>query len=240
MREGIVYQVACQRDPGRVRYVGQTVQKLRDRRLNHLHDSRTQGGRRYNSHLCNWLRQHAEHEVVFSEIEQVPETILDDRETYWIKRFREEGHSLTNKSPGGGQPRGWSHSAESKERISQAQRGVKKRPFTEEHRRNLSRAGKGRVQSEETREKIRRSRTGILHTDEARKKISEAQRGVPHSAERVAARVEGIRRSWTPERRAKQSEYSRGESSGMAVLTEGTVRAMRGHRPGRESFVRIA
>lgn len=76
---------------------------------------------------------------------------------------------------------------------SEAQRGINRRPFTEEHKKNMSKAAKGRKLSEETRKKMSNAQTGEKnsmysvdrsgeknpmfgkhHSEETKKKISEA------------------------------------------------------------------
>jgi hypothetical protein len=61
--------------------------------------------------------------------------------------------------------------------------GKKKKPFTEEHLKNLSIARKGKKHTEETKIKIALKNKDKIVSSETRKKISEARMGVKPSAE---------------------------------------------------------
>lgn len=76
--------------------------------------------------------------------------------------------------------KGYKHSAESKAKMSAWQKGKKKKPLTEEHKRNIGKAGKGRVVSEETRKRMSiasSSRTYRPLTEEHKKNIGKAHKG---------------------------------------------------------------
>jgi hypothetical protein len=80
------------------------------------------------------------------------------------------------------------HLEEAKEAISKKLKGVKKSPFTEEHRKNISKGGKGRKPwnkgltgvvkaSEETKAKMSESAKGKIVKDTTRKKLSDINKG---------------------------------------------------------------
>lgn len=71
------------------------------------------------------------------------------------------------------------HSEETKRKMSNSKNGVKRSPFTEQHRMNISLHRKGKVFSEETKMKMSLSQIGKKRgpmSEETKKKISEATR----------------------------------------------------------------
>ena len=77
------------------------------------------------------------------------------------------------------------------QKMSEAQKGKKRKPFTEEHKRKMSKARKNRPpHSEETKKKMSESGKGknnsffgIKHSEETKRKMSEARKGRKHSEE---------------------------------------------------------
>jgi hypothetical protein len=85
---------------------------------------------------------------------------LNEAERRWIARGRELGWRLTNLTDGGEGFAG-RHSAETRARMSVTHRGVKRAPFTNQHRANLSLAASARRASPETRRKMSEYRRGM-------------------------------------------------------------------------------
>jgi group I intron endonuclease len=240
-RIGTVYRVTCKCHPEEgIRYVGQTIRTLPNRASNHKNDAKNPKSPRHHSHFCNWMRLHGLENIVFEAVEEVPESRLDDREVYWMARYRLEGHRLTNKAEGGAQPRGYTQSEETRKKISDALRGRKYGPLSEEHKRKMSESLKGHPVSQETREKLRKANTGKTLSEETRRKISEVQKGKKHRPETVEKRNRAVSLAWTPERRQEQSLRSRGENASNSVLTEDKVREMRKMRLDGNTYQAIA
>lgn len=133
--------------------------------------------------------------------------------------------------------RGWSPSAETREKMAAAKRGTT-RVFSEEHRNNISKAAKengtrppdwacslggksrkGIPRSEETKQKISKSLTGKTLTLEHKMNLSNAHLGtkMPPWTEgrRLAARA-----SWTEERRIQAAETARKVNTGRKASDE--------------------
>lgn len=100
---------------------------------------------------------------------------IDDREIYYIRKFREDGYKLKNLTDGGdgcimsipgvGEKirqanLGSKRSKESKKKMSEARIGIK---FTDEHKNNLSIARKKRKTTKETKDKCSKTSKGNIN-----------------------------------------------------------------------------
>ncbi len=92
------------------KYIGQTYD-LKFRWLHHRSDLR--GNRHHNRHLQGAWNKYGEDNFEFSELEQCPLELLDEREIYWIKYYdsqnQEHGYNLAD---GGLGCRGYKHTDE--------------------------------------------------------------------------------------------------------------------------------
>jgi hypothetical protein len=82
------------------RYVGKTALWLRERYRGHLYDAR----KGYRRPVCLWVRRLllSGKEPYLKWLEQVgPSADWEERERYWISKFREEGCNLLNLTDGG-------------------------------------------------------------------------------------------------------------------------------------------
>lgn len=86
------------------------------------------------------------------------------------------GYNLTE---GGDGTNGYTHTAETKQRVSSVQKG---RVFTEEHKRKLSEARKGKTMSEEQKQKIRAAVQAVPRSAEWCANISKAKKGKTYAA----------------------------------------------------------
>ena len=78
-----------------------------------------------------------------------------------------------NRTTGGDGRAGFTHSEETRAKMSQAKRGKTRTPFSEETKAKMSRAQRGRIVSDETRAKIGLANRGFTHSEETRAKISQ-------------------------------------------------------------------
>lgn len=88
----------------------------------------------------------------------------------WLRRQHAEFSRKINTN--GKNRVGKFHSQETKEKISKAKSGVKSKPFSEEHRRNISLGKTGIPRSEETKKKLSEAGKGKTLSPEARLKLS--------------------------------------------------------------------
>lgn len=91
--------------------------------------------------------------------------------------------TLVNMTDGGDGAKGRKngpHSAETRKKISESNKGVKR---SAETRKRMSEANTGRTHTNKTRKKIGEARKGRTHTAESRKRIKESNKGIKRSAE---------------------------------------------------------
>ncbi len=214
-----------------VRYVGQSSNGMSRARKPHRHG--------YCGYWVASLEKRNLRPVVrlLQEWETISAAELDAAEAYWISYFKEAGCRITNLTSGGEGSLGWVPSAETRRKISEANRGWKASPEQRERARlgclgNPSRRGQKRsaqeiekqkqtiatqkqlgtrpVRTEETRRKMSEAAMGRPVTAEARAKISAAKRGKKRPAHLVAALAESNRgRIQTEATREKRSESMR-------------------------------
>lgn len=189
-------------------------------------------GRHPNTHLQRAWDKYSEAAFEFLWIRDVPENLLLEEEQKWIDA-NPDGYNLARDATAFAKGIQWSaerraaasaactgrrHSAETRKRIGDVQRGKPKSPRTAEHCRKLSEAMKGKrnglgsKRTPEAVEKLRRSAMGNQnflgkkHTEETKRKIGAANRGRTLSPERRREISEGqIGRKQSAETRAKRS-----------------------------------
>lgn len=161
----------------RVRYVGQTIQPLRQRLGAHWRVARAGE----DTHRARWMRcmESAGAAVIIEEILRVPGLFADVAEIDCIARFRNAGADLTNTSAGGGGL--WNPSSETRQKMSEGARG---------HKRWV-----GRKHTLESRAKMRASHIGLAPSADHRHKLSVALRGTKSPLAKLTwQQVDEIRR----------------------------------------------
>ena len=163
-----------------IRYVGKTI-NLRKRLARHCRASKRV------SHKHCWIRFLQKNGVkptmkVLEEVINDDESVWQERERFWIAKFKSEGVQLTNADTGG--RGGKMLSEEVKAKISKANAGRKRtaetrakisavmRNLSQETRRRMSEAGKKRRQTPEHCENIRRGLLKYYEVEEHRKNVS--------------------------------------------------------------------
>ena len=208
-------------------YIGQTIRDPKTKRIDyHLNGHGSQLVR-------NAVKKYGKDIFVFEILHDsiIPE-FLDDLEIEAIAKYNTVAPNGYNIASGGGGSLGvkgrtpwnkgkkmsdfgivsWNKgrkmSAEHRRKLSQAQKGVKKKPRSPEHCRKLSEVQKGKIVSEETRKKLSEAlkgkpsgRKGKKHSAETRKKMSEAHKGKPSNRKGKKA---------SPETRRRISEAGKG------------------------------
>ena len=158
LKENVVYKLTF---PNGKVYIGQTVQKLKNRLYAHCNDSFYVKDSGFNNHKSRAIRKYMtfEVEVLYQGDD------LDIQEINYIKEY-----NSTNQEYG--------YNIESG--------GSLNKIVSEETKRKISEANKGRIVSEETRRKMseaQKGHKGIKHSEETKRKISESSKGIKHSEE---------------------------------------------------------
>ncbi len=182
-RKNFVYAVRLTHDPTHeYRYVGQTSQGVR-RLQQHLLKAKRKSCSEYNTRKYTWMRSHYL-QVTFDIIEFVDDpALLNISEMKWIHIFSQRGYNLVNHTLGGDGTRGFTfkHTDEAKQLIAASRRGV---PKSDETRARMSEAQKGlprKPHSAEVQRKISEKNRGQKRTEETKAKISSALKGNTHS-----------------------------------------------------------
>ena len=115
-----------------IRYIGQTLQTLHRRLVKHHSDCE-----RMTTHVNCWLKKlkSAGQRAIIQLIEECSIELVDEREIYYISKYKADGYNLTNISEG----------------------GQKNRIISQETKDKISKTLTGKVQSKETKEKRRKS-----------------------------------------------------------------------------------
>jgi len=129
-------------------YIGQ-AQNLHKRRIQHFSKLRT--NKHSNSHLQSAWNKYGEKAFKFIVLEYISIEQLDERESYFVTLYRER-NLCYNMQGGGNSPRGRATSPETRQKLSNAIKGIKRLPFSEEHCRKMSVSAKKR--SDVTRMKL--------------------------------------------------------------------------------------
>lgn len=176
--EGVIYKYTNKVN-GKI-YIGQTIDEHR-RIINHRNA--------YSDSLFHKaIKKYGFDSFEYSVLERVDESLLDDKETYWIEYYksndRQLGYNLTS---GGEGTRGYRYTEEQRKNRSVQSKGNKSfsgHTHTDEYKKKMSELNKGKVLSEETRMKISESHKGNKYnlgrhlSEETKRKISESHKGI--------------------------------------------------------------
>lgn len=199
-------------------YIGSTI-NLENRWREHKHA--LDRDIHYNPYLQRSWNKFSKDAFEFRVLEYIDSpNELVRAEQFWLDKYREEGKELYNIALAANSPMlGRIHTEKSKCKISDALRGRKKPPISQETRRKMSKAAKGRKRTEITIQRWREARAGYTHSREARLKIGEANRRRPPISDETRRKMseahKGIPnplkgRSLSEEHKRKISEAKRG------------------------------
>jgi hypothetical protein len=133
-----------------IRYVGKSNKPI-SRLLGHLNDINNS-----NTYKNNWIKSLLKQNLkpILEIIDEVDIFDWIFWEKYWISQFKAWGFKLTNLTEGGDGFKG-QHSELTKQKMSKTRKGVKRKPFSEEWKKNISLSHIGKPLSKEKREKIK-------------------------------------------------------------------------------------
>lgn len=170
------WEIYILRDPETmdIRYVGITTIGINKRLRAHMSEASTS---KEVSHRIHWLKSLKSKRLkpIIQSIESGIGSTWSSRESLWIKILRDAGVNLVNGTDGGEGCFGQIPGPETRRKMSESAKGKKKKPFSEEHKRNMSIAAKSRPpRTEEHRRKLGLARKGKTFTPEQRAKRSAA------------------------------------------------------------------
>jgi group I intron endonuclease len=186
-------------------YIGKTIRDLQHRK--HRHFSSVNAGSR--TYFHNAIRKYGKDSFEWTVLTSTDsEKKLSVLERFYISAYSKM-YNLYNLTAGGEGASGRIYSDETRLKMSAAQKGKKRKPFTEEHRARLAEAG--RKMSADRREKLAAVNKSRVYTDELREKLSKNMLGKKHSLEtkaKMSFNKKGKPKS--EEHRAKLSALPRG------------------------------
>ncbi len=170
-----IYALVDSSDPTNIRYVGKTARRIRDRLWDHKKYAKRFPNKTYRSTWINsvWRRGS---EVIAVELEECDESVINEREMYWIAYYKAHGYRLTNHTDGGDGSTNMDESTRQKLRDYHTGR-----PFPESAKRKLSDMFKGRPSP----------MTGRKHTEDARSKMKGRFLGVKRPPDVVTRMARG-------------------------------------------------
>jgi len=185
----IIYKVTCL-ETNKI-YIGKTVGQLSRRMSHHYWEARNGG----NSYFHNALMKYDRDSFVWEVLDTVMfSDLLFDLEKFYIAKYNCMSPNGYNLTAGGEGATGFIKSAETREKISLANRGrvskLRGIPLTEETKRKLSLANKGKKKSPESVRRGALKRMGVPLSLEHKKKLSEYHTGRKPSPETIKKLVE--------------------------------------------------
>ena len=197
----IVYGLYSSRDPGELRYIGQTVKSL-NRRLVAHHNAAISVRR---TAVHKWMDREKRDGFVVEIRALCVDAVYNVTEMNEIARHRVIGTRLLNHTDGGGGSVGFRfkqsrpRSAETRAKLSAARKGKRHTP---ESRAKLSAWRIGTKLSDETRARMSVAQTGRVHSEATLAKMRAHERTAEHCAKLSQARIGHV---VSPETRAKIS-----------------------------------
>ena len=180
-----VYKLLDPREPEAVRYVGITKNGIEHRLRRHLSQATRSTRGLTSGHKFTWIRSLLSAGVVpiVQLIEIVSPLEWQDRERYWISKFKAEGHRLTNATDGGEGTMG--HVPTEQQRLNMSISG-RKRPPISDATKELIRASKiGKPRSAAIRAALAAFNKGRSFSVDHRAKISAGNLGKKQPPEAI-------------------------------------------------------
>lgn len=214
-----IYGLYDPREPEAIRYVGKTERSLRERMINHRHNSKSG-----HCPVNRWIRKLRRHGISFKWriLEECSEDDWIEKEKHHIDKWRRRtGARFLNITEGGEGTSGWHHTREARQKISEASRERWGKLSIEERRAHLAAVhGKWRalpleVRIEHGRRYGRMAWEGLTPIEQEIVKacLLSYRAGVPLSKDhrsKLSAALKG--REFSEEHRMKISEAHKGKT----------------------------
>lgn len=129
------------------------------------------------SKFYNAVRKYGWENFIFGIIEECDESVLNEREIFYIETYKTltEGYNMTSGGDGGAT---YEITDEIRKRLSKSSKG---RKHTDEAKSKISKANRGRKWSNDAKQRLSeklKGRKPSVMSDEARKRMSEQRRGI--------------------------------------------------------------
>lgn len=176
-------------------YIGQHKYKK-------LNDEYTGSGIHIKRAIKKYGKENFTKEILYSRI--LNKETADSMEIFAIKKERALGKAEYNIANGG---QGGDLGPNVRRKISEAKKGKKRKPLSEEHKRKISEANKGKKRkpfSEETRRKMSEAKKGM--SEETKRKISEAKKG-NYVSEETKQKMSEARKAYWAAKRVEKITY---------------------------------
>lgn len=181
---GVIYTITNQIS-GKV-YVGQTKRKVEKRWWEHCNSKKE-----YCSYISNSLKYYGVDKFKFNVIHVCRNYELNDFEKFYIKEYncmKPNGYNLTE----GGE--NCKPTMESIKKMSNAKKGVKLGPLSEEHKNKIAQANRGKKRTDESKKKMSLAKKGIssgrVLSEESKQKIRIANTGNTLSKDSIKKMIE--------------------------------------------------
>jgi group I intron endonuclease len=157
-----------------------------NRRWNY-HKRQLKGGYHDNDHLQKAWNKYGAKNFQFKVLEYCPVDQLNEREQHFLDVYMAKGICYNIARDATAPMRGRSPSAETRKKLSEANKGrtsaMKGKTHSEETRRKISEAAKGRTRSPEHCQNLSKAKKGVPKSEEHKRKLSEVNKGKKHSEE---------------------------------------------------------
>lgn len=213
---GCIYGLICPIS-NKIRYIGQTKQKVKDRLRGHIYD------KRHNPHKVNWLnklkKSNLLSELKIEILEECHTELLNEREQFWIEIFKD--NKLVNKTTGG--DCNYRITEDVVKKIAEKLRGRTRNKLSSETKLKISESHRGKELSEDHKKSISDGlKLAVIEgrkispkmTDEYKEKISKGlKRYFMENPKEKKEYTKKIRKPLTKEQKSNMSERSKGSKN---------------------------
>jgi predicted GIY-YIG superfamily endonuclease len=168
----VVYFLVNEREPHEIRYIGISSDVIR-RYNDHCKCYKYKLHTKKNAWILNVLNNGGDIEIGLLEVCESLE-IANNREKFFIEKYKKLGHRLTNSTIGGTVGTfGYKHTPQSRAKMSLNLKGNQRHsmPHSLESKRKMSQSRKGKKMSEKTKMRMRIAHLGKKRSPEARANI---------------------------------------------------------------------
>ncbi|OHD21601.1 MAG: hypothetical protein A2Y38_02145 [Spirochaetes bacterium GWB1_59_5] len=216
-----IYLITFTPNPHKV-YIGKTITGVTRRWAGHCREARTRGGHS-SMRIARAIAAHGPQAFEIRSLETCPVAEAGSAEIRWIQKYRTDGFDLYNLTDGGdGGPNGWHQSAETKLKISLANRG---KTIPEDQRKRIAAALSGRKRPASVGMKVRLALSGRKQPEDTVTRRAQSLRLHCNSPEGQAQQRALAERRWSRDRQQGDNEMSGRLFGHLTVLRRGEKNA---------------